>query len=45
MIQATAVSIVDLLVAHTDDLYSLISGYPVVVNRLKKHILLENLVS
>ncbi|GJQ80319.1 hypothetical protein Trydic_g12202 [Trypoxylus dichotomus] len=43
MIRATALSMVDLLVAHTDDLYSLISGYPVVVNRLKKHILLENL--
>ncbi|XP_022906614.1 uncharacterized protein [Onthophagus taurus] len=43
MIVAKAATIVDLLVIDTQALYPLIKTYQVVVNRLKKHILLENL--
>lgn len=44
MISITAGTAVDLLSIETRTLYSLSKDYPVVASRLKRHILLENLV-
>lgn len=44
MVTAVASKAVDLLFIQTETLYHLVKDYPVVQTRLRKHILLENMV-
>lgn len=44
MVTVTALNVVDILVMEAEDFYKLIAPYPTVLSKIKKHLLLENLV-